>query len=154
MYKRWMAIQYKSDISVSGKCALICGVFRHGVGAPVVGEIEGDYRYDHKRSLLEWQLPVIDESNKSGAMEFSISGHPDDFFPINVSFGSTKSFCDLKVNVVIYRVLAFYLLLEGDYNFSSQGQNLKFILGGHFLLIIELGTLPFPKCFQLSTSFK
>ncbi|XP_028400198.1 coatomer subunit delta-like [Dendronephthya gigantea] len=69
----------------------------HGVGAPVVGEIEGDYHYDHKRSVLEWQIPVIDESNKSGAMEFSVSGHPDDFFPVHVSFGSTKSFCDLKI---------------------------------------------------------
>ena len=77
--------------------------FRHGVGAPVVGEIEGDYHYDHKRSVLEWQLPVIDESNKSGVLEFSISGHPDDFFPINVSFGSTKSFCDLKVTVLIFK---------------------------------------------------
>lgn len=72
----------------------------HGVGSPVVGEIEGDYHYDHKRSVLEWQLPVIDESNKTGAMEFSISAHPDDFFPINVSFGSNKSFCDLKIKDV------------------------------------------------------
>ncbi|CAB3990872.1 Coatomer subunit delta [Paramuricea clavata] len=72
----------------------------HGVGAPVVGEIEGDYHYDHKHSVLEWQLPVIDESNQSGAMEFSISGHPDDFFPIHVSFGSTKSFCDIKIKDV------------------------------------------------------
>ena len=66
--------------------------FRH-----VVGEVEGDYHYDHKRSILEWQIPVVDESNKSGAMEFSISAHPDDFFPVNVSFGSSKSFCDVKV---------------------------------------------------------
>lgn len=83
--------------------------FRHGVGAPVVGEIEGDYHYDHKRSVLEWQLPVIDESNKSGAMEFSIPGHPDDFFPIHVSFGSTKSFCDIKVSLLIFAVLPFQM---------------------------------------------
>jgi hypothetical protein len=85
------------------------GTFRHGVGAPVVGEIEGDYHYDHKRSVLEWQLPVIDESNKSGAMEFSISGHPDDFFPIHVSFGSTKSFCDLKVSLLHYLSMLIFL---------------------------------------------
>lgn len=72
----------------------------HGVGAPVVGEVEGDYHYDHKRSILEWQIPVVDESNKSGAMEFSISAHPDDFFPVNVSFGSSKSFCDVKIKDV------------------------------------------------------
>lgn len=75
---------------------------RQAVGAPVVSEIEGDYRYDHKRSVLEWQLPLVDESNKSGSLEFSISGHPEDFFPIHVSFGSTKSFCDLKVSTILY----------------------------------------------------
>ena len=82
--------------------------YRHGVGAPVVGEIEGDYHYDHKRSVLEWQLPVIDESNKSGAMEFSIPGHPDDFFPINVSFGSTRSFCDIKVSLLLFTYNTFF----------------------------------------------
>ena len=70
---------------------------RHGVGGPVVGEVDGEYHYDHKHSILEWQLPVIDSSNKSGSMEFSISGHPGDFFPVSVSFASTKSYCDLKV---------------------------------------------------------
>lgn len=69
----------------------------HGVGGPVVGEIDGDYHYDHKRSILEWQLPVIDSSNKTGTMEFSIAGHPNDFFPVNVTFVSSKSYCDIKV---------------------------------------------------------
>lgn len=69
----------------------------HGVGGPVVGEVDGEYHYDHKHSILEWQLPVIDSSNKSGSMEFSISGHPGDFFPVSVSFASTKSYCDLKI---------------------------------------------------------
>ena len=62
-----------------------------------MGEVDGEYHYDHKHSILEWQLPVIDSSNKSGSMEFSISGHPGDFFPVSVSFASTKSYCDLKV---------------------------------------------------------
>ena len=70
---------------------------RHGVGGPVVSDVDGEYHYDHKHSVLEWQLPVIDTSNKSGSMEFSIAGHPGDFFPVSVSFSSTKSYCDLKV---------------------------------------------------------
>ena len=36
----------------------------------------------------------------SGSMEFSIAGHPDDFFPVNVSFVSKKTYCDLEVRCV------------------------------------------------------
>jgi hypothetical protein len=68
-----------------------------GVGAPVVTECEGEYHHDARKSILEWSLPVIDESNKTGSMEFSINGHPDDFFPVNVSFVSKKSYCDIVV---------------------------------------------------------
>jgi len=42
---------------------------------------------------------VIDESNKSGSMEFSISGMPDDFFPVTVSFISKKLYCDIQVRI-------------------------------------------------------
>jgi len=69
----------------------------HGVGTPVVSEVDGEYNYEHKRSILDWQLPVIDASNKNGSMEFSIAGHPDDFFPITVSFTSKTPYCKLKV---------------------------------------------------------
>ncbi|KAK2153629.1 hypothetical protein LSH36_291g07023 [Paralvinella palmiformis] len=67
-----------------------------GVGAPVVSECDGDYHHDSRKCTLEWSLPVIDESNKSGSMEFSISGMPDDFFPVTVSFISKKLYCDIQ----------------------------------------------------------
>ncbi|EDO29214.1 predicted protein [Nematostella vectensis] len=66
-------------------------------GGPVVGEIDGEYHYNHKQSTLDWQVPVIDASNKSGSMEFSIAGQPGDFFPVTVSFFSSKTYCDLKI---------------------------------------------------------
>ncbi|WAR05409.1 COPD-like protein [Mya arenaria] len=69
-----------------------------GVGAPVVGDCDGDYTYDSRKNQLHWTLPVIDASNKSGSMEFSVSGHPDDFFPVNVSFVSKKSYCDIQIS--------------------------------------------------------
>ena len=70
-----------------------------GVGAPVVGSCDGDYNHDSRKNFLEWKLPVIgtififitssygilDSSNSSGSLEFSIAGNPDDFFPVNVS---------------------------------------------------------------------
>lgn len=33
-------------------------------------------------------------------MEFSIAGHPGDFFPVSVTFTSRKSYCDLKITEI------------------------------------------------------
>lgn len=68
-----------------------------GVGAPIVGECDGDYIHDNRKNVLTWCHPVIDASNKSGSMEFTIGGRPNDFFPLTVSFVSKKSYCDLSV---------------------------------------------------------
>ena len=84
-------------------CVNKCLNFRSAVGAPVVSECEGEYHYNNRKNILEWTLPLIDESNKSGSMEFSINGHPDDFFPVNVSFVSKKPYCDIEV-IRIYTI--------------------------------------------------
>ncbi|XP_012675660.2 archain 1b [Clupea harengus] len=68
-----------------------------GVGAPVIGDVEGEYRHDSRRNILEWSLPVIDADNRTGSMEFSIAGQASDFFPISVSFVSTNNYCDIQV---------------------------------------------------------
>ncbi|XP_064471496.1 coatomer subunit delta-like [Ornithodoros turicata] len=72
-----------------------------GSGAPVVNECEGEYHYDSRRGILEWQLPVIDAANKSGAMEFSAQGRPNDFYPVTVNFVSKTLYCDIKVLDVV-----------------------------------------------------
>lgn len=69
-----------------------------GVGAPVVNECESEYRYDNRKNILEWKLPVIDSSNKTGSMELTIGGHTNDFFPVNVSFVSKRLYCDIEVD--------------------------------------------------------
>ena len=38
------------------------------MGAPVVHECEGEYRHDSRKNLLEWNLTVIDSSNKTGVV--------------------------------------------------------------------------------------
>ena len=86
----------------------------HGVGTPNVAECDGDYTMDTRRSALLWQVELqidliflscslnivqmfflqhtlIDANNKSGSLEFSVGGNPDDFFPVTLSFNSTKS---------------------------------------------------------------
>ena len=97
----------------------------HGVGTPNVAECDGDYTMDTRRSALLWQVkleecqilpcdlfyfpvkqtisfqhPLIDANNKSGSLEFSVGGNPDDFFPVTLSFNSTKSFSGIKVRVL------------------------------------------------------
>ncbi|XP_015269205.1 PREDICTED: coatomer subunit delta [Gekko japonicus] len=71
-----------------------------GVGTPVIREIDGEYRHDSRRNLLEWCLPVIDAKNKSGSLEFSIAGQPNDFFPVRLSFLSKKNYCSIQVTKV------------------------------------------------------
>ncbi|GAA6097976.1 archain 1b [Tachysurus ichikawai] len=73
-----------------------------GVGAPVVGDLDGEYRHDSRKNILEWSLPVIDENNKSGSMEFSIAGRPNDFFPLNVSFVSKRNYSNILVAKVTH----------------------------------------------------
>lgn len=68
----------------------------------MVGDLDGQYNHDSRKNILEWSLPVIDEKNKSGSLEFSIDGKPNDFFPINVSFVSKRNFCDIQVAKVTY----------------------------------------------------
>ncbi|KAG7483539.1 hypothetical protein MATL_G00039480 [Megalops atlanticus] len=71
-----------------------------GVGAPVIGDLDGEYRHDSRRNVLEWCLPVIDVKNKTGSLEFNVAGQPNDFFPVNVSFVSKGNYCDIQVTKV------------------------------------------------------
>lgn len=63
----------------------------------MIGDLDGEYKHDSRRNVLEWCLPVIDANNKTGSLEFSIAGQPNDFFPINVSFVSKRNYCDIQV---------------------------------------------------------
>lgn len=75
---------------------------RSGVGAPVIGDLDGEYKHDSRRNVLEWCLPVIDANNKTGSLEFSIAGQPNDFFPISVSFVSKRNYCDIQVGWILF----------------------------------------------------
>lgn len=68
---------------------------------PIVTDCDGEYTYDRSKNHMIWSLPVIDASNKCGSLEFSIPGHPEDFFPVSVSFVSVKSYCDIQVTEVL-----------------------------------------------------
>jgi len=61
-----------------------------GCGAPVVGNCDGAYKYDSRKNLLVWSLPVIDKNNKEGNLEFSMPSNEEEFFPVEIDFHSTK----------------------------------------------------------------
>jgi len=62
---------------------------------------EGDYKHDSRKNLLVWTVPVIDDSNASGILNFTIPSCPDDFYPVNVQFSSTKqSYTDIQIKEV------------------------------------------------------
>ncbi|KXS20873.1 clathrin adaptor, mu subunit [Gonapodya prolifera JEL478] len=70
-------------------------------GVPTIGEIDGQYVVDKSRRFLEWQIPIVDETSKSGSLEFTVPGEdPNSFFPIKISFGSNRSYCDVDVTVI------------------------------------------------------
>lgn len=79
---------------------------RGGGQTPVIGKIDGDYQFDSRKTTLIWSLPVIDQSNSEGSLEFSVKGKSADFFPIQVDFVAETPFCDIKVNEQLF----FYLI--------------------------------------------
>lgn len=55
-------------------------------GAPSVNQVDGEWRYDSKRNALLWTLDLIDDTNRSGSMEFVVAAaDPDSFYPVEVS---------------------------------------------------------------------
>lgn len=72
---------------------------------PNVSQIDGEWRYDARSSMLEWSIILIDNSNRSGSMEFVMPpADPSAFFPIAIRFTAARTFSDVKVvNVVPLR---------------------------------------------------
>nr|XP_010940311.1 coatomer subunit delta-2 [Elaeis guineensis]XP_029116081.1 coatomer subunit delta-2 [Elaeis guineensis] len=65
---------------------------------PNVRQIDGEWRYDPRASTLEWSIVLIDQSNRSGSMEFVVPpADPSVFFPINIRFTAANTFSDVKV---------------------------------------------------------
>jgi len=92
----------------------------HGCGTPNVSECEGEYEYEPRKNQLTWQLPLVDASNKSGAMEFSCQGQAEDFFPINVSFYSKRPYADLTVSDVVLVDDGSSVKYSADTNFFAE----------------------------------
>lgn len=67
------------------------------VAAPIVKDCDGDYSYEKYKNCMFWRISTIDKSNANGRLEFTVSGHASDFFPVNVEFNSNVSYCNIEV---------------------------------------------------------
>lgn len=68
---------------------------------PTVSQCDGDFVYKARSQNVEWCLPLIDQSNPQGSLEFSTGAvDANNFFPINVSFSSKHTYAPIQVSQV------------------------------------------------------
>lgn len=65
---------------------------------PKILAIDGSHRVENE--TLVWSLPMIDDSNASGTLEFNIATDGD-FFPINVTFQSKTLYHEVPILAVV-----------------------------------------------------
>ncbi len=66
-----------------------------------IPQIDGEWRYDARSRSLVWSIDLIDDTNRSGSMEFVVpAADPESFYPVEVSFTATQTLCDIDVEQV------------------------------------------------------
>merc|ERR1719263_2203276 len=71
-----------------------------GSEPPSVNSCDGEWRLGNQ--CLVWQVELVDDSNRSGSMEFVLSNvDSDGIYPIEVEFTSPNLFVDLSVAGVV-----------------------------------------------------
>jgi len=59
-------------------------------------QVDGDWRYDARKSIMLWSIDIIDDSNRTGSLEFVVPNtRPESFFPVTVNFNATKTLCQV-----------------------------------------------------------
>ncbi|KAM7257917.1 hypothetical protein ACFE04_013658 [Oxalis oulophora] len=98
----YVSIEYEASSMFDLRNVVISVPLPASREAPTVRQVDGEWRYDSRNAVLEWSILLIDNSNRSGSMEFVVP--PADssaFFPISVEFSATSTYSDLKVDNVI-----------------------------------------------------
>ncbi len=69
--------------------------------------MDGDYHYDSRKQALLWSIDLIDDTNRSGSMEFVIASAAtsDAFFPVDVSFSAQHTLADVRIAAVMVATL-------------------------------------------------
>lgn len=66
---------------------------------PVVEQADGEYDFDTVESALIWRIPVVDQDNANGSMEFTLpySGSTSALFPVEVRFTSSTPYSGVEI---------------------------------------------------------
>lgn len=95
--------------------------------APKIQSIDGNFKHNSSAGDLVWEIDVIDSSNSSGSLEFSVQQRDSDaFFPINVNFSSQQLYC--KVDVVTVKSLTSDAPIM--YGLSKAMSSDEYVIGG------------------------
>ncbi|KAF5836447.1 hypothetical protein DUNSADRAFT_5953 [Dunaliella salina] len=93
------------------------GILKWRYRARTQHRVDGDWKFDSRRGVLVWTIELIDETNRSGSMEFVVpAADSDSFYPVEVSFGTNKTMCDINVDSVIHT------MKDTPIKFSSKRQ--------------------------------
>lgn len=91
------SLEYSETVLHDVKISIPCGTRE----SPKILNIDGNYKFNATENCLVWNLDLIDRSNATGNLEFSIAQkNPDAFFPIAVDFQSNHLFCPIEVTGV------------------------------------------------------
>ena len=103
----WPEEESRGKMNVSIEYSLEKGMDLHDVRiriplgtseAPGILSVDGSHKYNAHNNELIWDLQLIDQSNPSGGLEFSIpQKDADAFFPISVEFSSQSLFVNIEV---------------------------------------------------------
>ncbi|PSC69188.1 coatomer subunit delta-like [Micractinium conductrix] len=97
----YVNIEYESTAAFDLQHVHIFIPLPAGATTPQVNQIDGDWRYDMRRSCLVWSIEMIDDTNRTGSAEFVVpAAAPASFFPIEVEFSATKTICEVQVATV------------------------------------------------------
>lgn len=89
---------------------------------PAINTIDGNYKHDKANNCLIWEIDMIDASNTSGNLEFTINEKDaDSFFPIDISFSSQQMQCN--IDVVSVKAVPAGADLEGASGNIAFGSN-------------------------------
>jgi hypothetical protein len=64
--------------------------------SPKVVSVDGQYKHDGQSGCLIWYNAIIDDSNSSGSLEFTVDGGSSEFFPINIQY-TARPICPIVV---------------------------------------------------------
>ncbi|KAL4439841.1 hypothetical protein ABPG75_002842 [Micractinium tetrahymenae] len=98
----YVNIEYESTAAFDLQNVHIMIPLPPGAQTPQVNQIDGDWRYDMRKSCLVWSIELIDDTNRTGSAEFVVpAAAADNFFPIEVEFGAAKTICEVRVDTVL-----------------------------------------------------